>query len=136
MYFDFSALDSDGTCSSDSDCPLSFYHCCSGNIWCCPSGYICTGTATCISIGAIVGPIVGLIAIIVYVVVCCICYKKRQQTPGVVYNPQTTQPGYGQPQAYGQPQTYGQPQPYGQPQAYGQPCTGKSLNIVCQRERE
>ncbi|XP_048746420.2 uncharacterized protein LOC125658987 [Ostrea edulis] len=110
------ALNPDGTCDSDSDCPLSFYHCCSGTIWCCPSGYICTGSSTCLSIGVIVGPIVGLVVLIVCVVVCCVCYKKKQQTQGVVMSPQTTtQPGYGQPAAYGQPQGYGQPAAYGQP---------------------
>lgn len=114
------ALNADGTCNSDSDCLLSFYHCCTGTIWCCPSGYICTGSATCISIGVIVGPIVGLVLLVVCVVVCVVCYKKKQQTPGVVFNPQTqVNPGYGQ-QAppYGQ-QTppYGQQvPPYGQPQ--------------------
>uniref|UniRef100_A0A8W8IEU1 Cysteine and tyrosine-rich protein 1 n=1 Tax=Magallana gigas TaxID=29159 RepID=A0A8W8IEU1_MAGGI len=102
------ALNADGTCNSDSDCPFSFYHCCTGTKWCCPSGYICTGTSTCIGIGVIIGPIVGLVVIIACVVVCCICYKKKQQTPGVVFNPQA-QPAYGQSNpAYGSPQ----PQPY------------------------
>ncbi|XP_056005099.1 uncharacterized protein LOC130050128 isoform X1 [Ostrea edulis] len=34
----------------DGDCPIG-YSACSDTIWCCPSGYICTGTATCISVG-------------------------------------------------------------------------------------
>lgn len=46
-----SALNDEGTCNSDSDCPFFFYHCCTGTKWCCPSGYICTGTSTCIGIG-------------------------------------------------------------------------------------
>lgn len=115
----------DLACYSDSDCVLSGYHCCSGSIYCCPDGYICTGTLTCISIGVIVGPIVGAIVLIISCVVCCVCYRRRRNLPATASYGQQAQPqvavSYGQQTTYGQPQAYGQPQGYGQPQAYGQP---------------
>lgn len=45
------ALNPDGTCSNNKDCPFSYYHCCTGTKWCCPTMTICTGTSTCIGIG-------------------------------------------------------------------------------------
>lgn len=90
------ALNPDGTCSNNSDCPFSYYHCCTGTKWCCPTMTICTGTSTCIGIGYIIGPIIGLVVLTVCIVVVCICRNRKQRTPGVVYNSQTTtQPGNG-----------------------------------------
>lgn len=45
------AMNPDGTCSSNRDCPFSYYHCCTGTKWCCPTMSICTGTSTCIGMG-------------------------------------------------------------------------------------
>lgn len=57
---------------------------------------ICNGTSTCIGIGYIIGPIIGLVVLTVCIVVVCICRNRKQRTPGVVYNSQTTtQPGNG-----------------------------------------
>nr|XP_022337554.1 uncharacterized protein LOC111133424 [Crassostrea virginica] len=120
-----SVVQGDLTCSSDDDCALIGYHCCHGSIYCCPDGYICTGTLTCISIGVIVGPVVGGIVLIVSCVVCCVCYRRRRNrlpaTVGYGQQPQVTvssgqQVSYSHPQAYGQSQGYGQP-PVAYPQS-------------------
>ncbi|XP_062602647.1 uncharacterized protein LOC134264363, partial [Saccostrea cucullata] len=120
------------TCSSDSQCPYSGYFCCKGTRYCCPWGTVCTGTINCISIGTIVGPIVGAVVLIISCIVCCVCYNRRRRQvppPAVVYGQQQQgvvigQQTYGQPQAYGK-QVYSKPQAYGQPpnyaQGYGQP---------------
>lgn len=71
---------------SDASCPYD-YHYCEGTIFCCQSGYICTGTTTCLHLAIIIGPIVGLVVLIVCIVVCCICCRRRRATPGVVYSP-------------------------------------------------
>ncbi|XP_022329483.2 uncharacterized protein LOC111128247 [Crassostrea virginica] len=74
-------------------CPTN-YHCCDDGLYtCCPSGYICAGTA-CISIAAIIVPIIIVVVIIVVVVVIII--KKNNARQGTVINP-------GQPQASGYP---------------------------------
>ncbi|XP_022345712.1 uncharacterized protein LOC111138162 [Crassostrea virginica] len=70
----------------DIACPPG-YHYCDGTLYCCPSGYICTGTSTCLHLAVIIGPIVGLVLIIACIVVCCICCRRRRSTPGVVYSP-------------------------------------------------
>ncbi|XP_078310842.1 uncharacterized protein LOC144618525 [Crassostrea virginica] len=62
-------------CQSDSEC-ADGYHCCTGTIWCCPSGYMCTGSSSCISVGVIVGPIVVLVIIII--LVALYCYRRRR----------------------------------------------------------
>ncbi|XP_061192857.1 uncharacterized protein LOC133201074 [Saccostrea echinata] len=71
---------------SDIFCPPNYHHC-DGTLYCCPSGYICIGSATCLHLAVIIGPIVGLVVLIACVVVCCICCRRRRSTPGVVYSP-------------------------------------------------
>ncbi|XP_061180097.1 uncharacterized protein LOC133188617 isoform X1 [Saccostrea echinata] len=95
LILDFTeASNPDGTCDSDSDCTDPNYKCCTGTVWCCPPGYMCTGGSSCLSIGLIIGPIVVVIAIIACVVVAIFCYRKRQHTAGVVYNPHGVTPKF------------------------------------------
>ncbi|XP_061180095.1 uncharacterized protein LOC133188615 [Saccostrea echinata] len=118
----FTVTDAYETCYSDSQCPLSSYHCCTGTRYCCPWGTVCTGTINCISIGTIVGPIVGGVVLIISCIVCFVCYNRRRRQvppPAVVYGQQQQVVAIGQQTTYGQPQAYGQ-QTYGQPPAYGQ----------------
>lgn len=122
------------------------YHCCSQSSgYCCPDGFVCSGSI-CISLVVIIAPIViGVIVIIVIVVVVIACKKKRAQ--GVVIAPssnvgynvqhqQTTAYQYGPPGQPGQQPMnyqYGQPgqgvypphpaQPQGPPAYPGQPQT-------------
>nr|XP_011429816.1 uncharacterized protein LOC105329988 [Crassostrea gigas] len=71
-----------GVCYSDSQCINDGYHCCKGKDFCCPFGYICSGSRTCLSIGAIAGPIVGVVILIIGCATCCVyCRRKRNQTP-------------------------------------------------------
>ncbi|XP_063425951.1 uncharacterized protein LOC134709736 [Mytilus trossulus] len=60
-------------CQSDSQCKDG-YHCCKGTIWCCPSGYACTGTSTCLSAGIIAGIVIGVLVVIISV--AAVVYKK------------------------------------------------------------
>ncbi|XP_022344731.2 uncharacterized protein LOC111137540 [Crassostrea virginica] len=98
------------------------YHCCSDSTgYCCPDGYICSGTI-CISLTVIIAPVViGVVVIIVIIVIVIACKKKRAQ--GVIIAPNTnvgynvqqqTTHQYGQ--QPGQPGSY----PYGQPAHPGQ----------------
>ncbi|VDI81983.1 Hypothetical predicted protein [Mytilus galloprovincialis] len=87
---------------SDYSC-FSGYHHCSGTIWCCQDGYVCTGTATCLSIGVIVGIAIGcLVGFGVFVAVICVCCcrgGRRANTNGTVLQPQGAsvgQQGYPQ----------------------------------------
>lgn len=115
-----------GVCYSDSQCINDGYHCCKGKDFCCPFGYICSGSRTCLSIGTIVGPIVAVVALIISCTIGCVCYRRRRnQTPPpmVTYGQQQGTAAYGQ-QAYGQSQSSGPPPNYGQATAsYGQPQT-------------
>ncbi|XP_063426043.1 uncharacterized protein LOC134709839 isoform X2 [Mytilus trossulus] len=91
------------TFGSDYSC-FSGYHHCSGTIWCCKDGYVCTGTATCLSIAAIVGISIGcLVSFGVFVALICVCYcrsrGRRANTNGTVMQPQGAsvgQQGYPQ----------------------------------------
>nr|XP_022287127.1 uncharacterized protein LOC111099910 isoform X1 [Crassostrea virginica] len=124
-----------GVCYSDSQCIDSGYHCCTGTSYCCPWGYVCSGSRSCLSIGTIVGPIVGGVVLLISCIIGCVCCRRRrnQQPPPTVTYGQTNatvvqgQQSYGQ-QAYGQPPAYGQQangqQAYGQ-QAYGQQAYGQ-----------
>lgn len=124
-----------GVCYSDSQCINDGYHCCKGKDFCCPFGYICSGSRTCLSIGTIVGPIVAVVALIISCTIGCVCYRRRRnQTPPpmVTYGQQQGTAAYGQQQgtvaygqqAYGQSQSSGPPPNYGQATAsYGQPQT-------------
>ncbi|CAC5398045.1 unnamed protein product [Mytilus coruscus] len=110
------------------------YHSCTGYDWCCPDAYICTGSSTCLSIGAIVGACIGaIVGLVFFIVLIYLCYRSKKGTVGtVVVHPgvhttvvgqqQYGQPVYGQPPQYGHPQ-YSQPQ-YSQPQ-YSQPQYGQ-----------
>lgn len=53
---------------------------CSGNRWCCPDGYICTGTATCLSIGGVAGIAVGCLTLICILSVIVIILWRRGRT--------------------------------------------------------
>ncbi|CAG2208992.1 unnamed protein product [Mytilus edulis] len=112
------------------------YNHCTGYDWCCLDGYVCTGSSTCLSVGAIIGACIGAIAgLVFFIVLIYLCCRTKKGTVGTV----VTRPGvnttvigqqqYGQ-QAYGQPPAYGQPQ-YGQPmygqQQYGQPQNGQPM---------
>lgn len=128
-------------------CLFSSYHLCTGYDWCCPNGYVCTGSSTCLSIGTIVGACIGgLIGLALFVVfIYCVCFKKKTSSPGTVIvtqqagvvttnqtgQQQLLQPlvGYSQPPNYGQvnysypppPQNTGQemyPPPPPQPAMY------------------
>ncbi|XP_071160428.1 uncharacterized protein [Mytilus edulis] len=92
------------------------YTLCSGSYWCCPDGYVCTGSSTCLSIGTIVGACIGaIVGLVFFIVLIYLCCRSKKGTVGTVI----THPGanttvvgqqqYGQ-QAYGQPPVYGQPQ--------------------------
>ncbi|XP_063398860.1 uncharacterized protein LOC134683474 [Mytilus trossulus] len=92
------------------------YNPCSGTDLCCPDGYVCTGSSTCLSIGAIVGACIGaIVGLVFFIVLIYLCCRSKKGTVGTVI----THPGahttvvgqqqYGQ-QAYGQPPVYGQPQ--------------------------
>ncbi|XP_053397767.1 uncharacterized protein LOC128556484 [Mercenaria mercenaria] len=95
------------------------YHCCDNNTQCCSDTFT----------GAIVGIVIGCIALISCCVSVICCVRKHRQQPGQTAQP-AQQPGVamiatGQPQdqpGYGQPM-YGQPmyghQPYGQQQYDG-----------------
>uniref|UniRef100_K1QA56 Granulin n=1 Tax=Magallana gigas TaxID=29159 RepID=K1QA56_MAGGI len=65
-----------GVCYSDSQCINDGYHCCKGKDFCCPFGYICSGSRTCLSIGTIVGPIVAVVALIISCTIGCVCYRR------------------------------------------------------------
>ncbi|XP_052104299.1 cysteine and tyrosine-rich protein 1-like isoform X1 [Mytilus californianus] len=121
------------------DLCYSGYHHCSGTSWCCPNGYVCTGTTTCLSTGLIVGIVIGcLVGVGIFIGVICACVRHRNnagtllQTQGGAHVV-TAQSGQTYPQSgqtYPQSgQTYPQsgypgasyPQQPGYPQAYPVP---------------
>ncbi|XP_045199133.2 uncharacterized protein LOC123553499 [Mercenaria mercenaria] len=112
------------------------YYCCNDDTHCCSD--------TILTIGAIIGIVIGCIVFVGCVIAVICCVTKQGHRPGRIVQPVqqhgvaviTTvhpqgQPGYGQPM-YGQP-SYGQQQ-YGvqQPPMYGQPTYGQQQHGVQQ----
>ncbi|XP_060601986.1 uncharacterized protein LOC132755184 isoform X2 [Ruditapes philippinarum] len=105
------------------------YYCCENNTKCCSENVL--------TVGAIIGIVIGCIIFISCVVAVICCLTKQSHRKGQVVQPVQpagvaiittgqgppgySQPGYGQPQMYGQQPMYGQPQMYGQHPMYGQP---------------
>ncbi|XP_052103852.1 uncharacterized protein LOC127737305 [Mytilus californianus] len=60
------------------------YHHCSGSQWCCPNGYVCTGTQLCLTVGAIIGIVIGVlfgVGIVIAIIVIC-CRRGRSSSRG------------------------------------------------------